>query len=269
MTTPQLCLLTIGISSCLAGETVRYDGKHKHYPVIHSLFRHFAALTPICPEVGAGLSTPRAAIELININNQLFAKGRDNNSLDVSQVLYDYVSIKMPSLACLDGYLLKSKSPSCGINDTPIKKEKYIYSGSGIFAEAITTTYPHLPLIDENVLTKLPQLISFVGKMYAYQAWKQLQVSAKNNKQQAFNLLIHFHQTYRSQLILRSENETLQLESYINNSKDQQINQREYYKQYGQSFFSLLQQPLNNNSNLFSYSQQEQDLLKQITESFS
>jgi uncharacterized protein YbbK (DUF523 family) len=155
----------IAISACLAGEVVRYDGASK--PLVDSDFfeQHFQ-LIPICPEVGAGLQVPRPPVQLVQTRQGVRAKGRDDPSIDVTDVLLAYreISLKKLSKEAICGYIFKSRSPSCGLTSTPIFNEDGVQTGlgSGIQASYFQQQMPWLVLREETQLDDIDVRLHFL-----------------------------------------------------------------------------------------------------------
>lgn len=162
----------IGVSRCLLGDAVRYDGQSKPCAiVIDKLADHFE-LIPVCPEVEAGLTIPRPPVQLTGSIEQPRLIGRDNPSIDVTDLMHDYCQKKIPSLNELSGFILKSRSPSCGLHSAPVFIDEDIVTETsiGVFARALQAAYPDLPMIEEtqldspNTLDKFIQSISQIKK---------------------------------------------------------------------------------------------------------
>ena len=146
--------LRIGVSSCLLGQKVRYNGGHKRDNwIARTLARHFE-LVPICPEVAIGLGVPRAPIQLVRQGHKVRAVGVASASLDVTDALAGYGRRMARSLPDLCGYIFKSRSPSCGIAGVALQDEHGIAVGShaGIYAAAFTRRQKQLPVVDEEEL---------------------------------------------------------------------------------------------------------------------
>lgn len=148
--------VAIGVSSCLLGENVRHDGGNKLNEYITTILATEFILVPCCPEVAIGLGTPRPPIQLTEQNNHLRALGRDDPSIDVTEQLQQLGKTFSEENKIICGYIFKSRSPSCGLNDTVIKTETGDKTGIGLFAASIQTHLPHLPVIDEIKLA-LPE----------------------------------------------------------------------------------------------------------------
>ena len=157
----------VGVSQCLLGDAVRYDGLSKpDLTVIEELSQTFE-LVPVCPEVEAGMGIPRPAVQLTEDPKDPNVTGRDDDSLDVTLILQDYSEQKMPDLNDLSGFIFKSRSPSCGLNSTPvyIDNQAISLSSRGIFARALTRTFPELPVIEEIDFIPRKNLDDFIEQV--------------------------------------------------------------------------------------------------------
>tara|TARA_R110000868_G_scaffold117600_17_gene312676 strand:- start:24941 stop:25477 length:537 start_codon:yes stop_codon:yes gene_type:complete len=142
------------ISSCLLGNNVRYDGGHKSHQGVRSLaliFSHYA----ICPELEMGLGAPRPSIAWYG--DRLL---ENDTQIDHTALATSTATKLLPTLEEPLAIILKSKSPSCGLNDVAVK-------GRGFFAEAALKKYPNVPVADENALTSSNELILFAKKLGA------------------------------------------------------------------------------------------------------
>ena len=161
---------TIGVSRCLLGDAVRYDGDAKpHDIVIHQLSQLFE-IVPVCPEVEAGLSIPRPPVQLTQSIDHPHVTGRDKPELDVTEQLQTYCDKRPKQLNQLSGFVFKSRSPSCGLDSTPvfIEGECVTETSRGIFARAMTTMYSQLPVIEETGLEIPDQYQQFVNAVIRY-----------------------------------------------------------------------------------------------------
>jgi uncharacterized protein YbbK (DUF523 family) len=156
----------VAVSACLAGEKVRYDGADKLLSM-HSLLQAELSLIPICPEIGAGLGVPRPPVQLIEINGDIHAQGRDDRNLDVTRSLQRYAQHSLRQLTdqySLCGYLWKSRSPSCGLDSTPLFDKQGIEIGrtSGFQAGYFRHHLPHINHCEETALLSERAAIIFV-----------------------------------------------------------------------------------------------------------
>lgn len=149
----------VAISRCLQGDPVRYDGNSKPLALLAHLSEQLE-LIPVCPEVEAGLSTPRAPVQLVisdrTDNTAPRALGRDDPALDITTLLYEQCHRSAEQLRQLgiSGYLFKSRSPSCGLGSTPLfnAKGEQLSLTSGLQAAAISEAMPWLALFEETEL---------------------------------------------------------------------------------------------------------------------
>ena len=168
----------VGISSCLLGQSVRYDGGHCHSSICKDTLQTHFQYIPFCPEVSAGFGTPRAPMNLVGTlsKHQLkyaenIAGYPDKASFDLSEKLAEGFSTKLDQAAELDGYITKSRSPSCGLGTTPLYSESMGLkpeTGSGVFISALVERYPKLPIIDETKLENQIIREQFIADVTAY-----------------------------------------------------------------------------------------------------
>lgn len=145
-------MIKLGVSACLMGQKVRYDGKDKHI----DLDKHFDPciyqLIPICPEVEMGLPIPRSPIQIIN-NGSIKLVQVDNNDIDYTQQMQTWFLDNTEKLSQFSGFILKSKSPSCGNGTTPVHdKSKATSLSDGLFVRLLKKQFPNVIIIDEKQL---------------------------------------------------------------------------------------------------------------------
>jgi uncharacterized protein YbbK (DUF523 family) len=159
----------IGVSQCLLGDAVRYDGQSKSNQIIRQQLSQLFELLPVCPEVEAGLSVPRPPIQLTSsiINPKI--TGRDDPALDVTETLMAYCNSRPAELKQLAGFIFKSRSPSCGLNSTPvfINGECATATSRGVFAREFCNHYPQLPVIEDSELENRYKLEEFIQSVMA------------------------------------------------------------------------------------------------------
>lgn len=141
------------VSACLLGEPVRYDGGDKSDTLIRTLLAEKCDIFPLCPEAEAGLGIPRPPVQLVrNEGGMIEVLGVDADH-DVTGALRDFSHRSIAKLVGrIDGAVLKSRSPSCGIDSTPVfdEQRRQVDTGPGIFAQALLVHMPRLPMIDEE-----------------------------------------------------------------------------------------------------------------------
>ena len=145
----------LGISSCLLGAYVRYDGGHKLNGSLKEAFGAFVEYVPVCPEVECGLGVPRESMRLEGdaSNPRLVTTG---SNLDRTDLLLNWANKRVPELAAenLCCFVFKKNSPSCGMERVKVhsKKGMTAETGVGIFARIFIKCFPELPVEDEGRL---------------------------------------------------------------------------------------------------------------------
>ena len=140
--------IRIGISACLLGEKVRFDGGHKQDPFLTGTFGRFVEWVPVCPEVEAGLGTPREAMRLVRTQDGVRLL-TVKTARDLTATLDDYAERRVEALATeeLCGYVLKKDSPSCGLERVKVYGAHSVpaKSGRGRFAVRLVERFPDCP----------------------------------------------------------------------------------------------------------------------------
>ena len=144
----------VAVSQCLLGDAVRYDGKSKANQIVLEQLAPLFEFIAICPEVEAGLSIPRPPVQLTGSIQKPELIGRDDVSINVTDIMRQYCNTKPATLNHLSGFIFKSRSPSCGLNSTPvfIDGQCVTETATGVFAQAIKNNYPNLPVIEDSQL---------------------------------------------------------------------------------------------------------------------
>jgi len=148
----------IGVSSCLLGQEVRFDGGHKRDQFFAGTFSKFAEYVPICPEVSIGLGVPRAPIRLVGNPDTPSAVSADDPTMDVTAPLQSFAKDTVQALGDISGYVLKKGSPSCGMERVRVYSKEGGAAqgkGQGIFARVLMDHMPLLPVEEEGRLRAL------------------------------------------------------------------------------------------------------------------
>ncbi len=143
------------VSKCLGFDHCRYDGSIIPDPVVDSL-RPWVEFIPVCPEVELGLGAPRPPVRLVRVGGEVRllqpATGRD-----LTDAMRAFAASFLDGLPPVDGFLLKNRSPSCGVKDAKVyaapEKAPAVGAGPGMFGEAVQARFPDLPVEDEGRLT--------------------------------------------------------------------------------------------------------------------
>ena len=168
--------IKIGVSACLLGKKVRFDGGHKRSRfVTDALAGHFEFVA-FCPEVAIGMGTPRQPIRLVGDERDPQAVGVKTPELNVSQPLRSYGKKVAGDIHKLCGFILKKDSPSCGMERVKVYNDKGMpeRSGTGLFAREIIKANPLLPVEEEGRLNDADLRDNFITRVYVYARWKSL-----------------------------------------------------------------------------------------------
>jgi uncharacterized protein YbgA (DUF1722 family)/uncharacterized protein YbbK (DUF523 family) len=168
--------IRIGVSSCLLGQNVRYDGGHKKDDFVTGLLGRFVDFVPICPEVEVGMSIPRPTIRLER-HGEAIRLVDPRNGVDHTEAMERWAARKVSEIEKLDlcGYVLKKDSPSCGMERVRVyAKGAPTKTGRGIFAAALLDRMPLLPVEEEGRLNDPELRENFVERVFAYRRLKDL-----------------------------------------------------------------------------------------------
>ena len=208
--------IKIGISSCLLGHEVRYDGGHKRSVLCTQTMSDMFEFVPVCPEVGIGLPIPRPTIHLVGDSLTAQAVMSTNHTINYTTNLEAYGRQKVLENSAWSGYIFMEQSPSCGLFTVkiyPQEKGSVIENGRGLYAKVITDIQPLLPVEESRRLEDLQVRESFMTRVFAYSDWQQLQ-----SKGITLPLLIDFHKRYKYSLMAHSPGNYLLLESLLENA---------------------------------------------------
>lgn len=177
MSEPTAPPIRVGISACLLGEKVRFDGGHKRDAYLMETFGRYVEWVPVCAEVEMGLGTPREALRLVRIEGGVRLV-TPKTGADHTEAMRAYAGRRVAELAKQDlcGYILKKGSPSCGMERVRVFDARGVpaKSGRGLFAEALLQHYPHLPLEEEGRLSDPRLRENFVERVFAYRRLRTL-----------------------------------------------------------------------------------------------
>ncbi|MCW9046520.1 MAG: DUF523 and DUF1722 domain-containing protein [Gammaproteobacteria bacterium] len=197
----KLSLPLLGVSACLLGKEVRFDGGHKKNSFILSSLSSYINFESVCPEMEAGFGMPRPAMQLRQRGEEVrlvFSKNPEN---DVTDQLINYSSSKVNKLEHLDGFIFKKDSPSCGAFRVPLVIHEEGFKnrqGVGLFAKTFIDQYPLIPVEDEGRLNDAAICENFFERVYAYRRWKKISNANENVKG-----LIDFHARHKLMLMAR------------------------------------------------------------------
>lgn len=173
--------IAVGISSCLLGEEVRYDGGHKRDAYINGTLADYFDFVPVCPEVAIGLGTPRQPIRLIREKGdsarEARVQGVRDPELDVTDELAEYGRAQAAELTGIHGYIFKRASPSCGMERVKVFTPDGHPAGKdgvGAYAAAFMAQRPDLPVEEEGRLGDPGLRDAFIERVFIRYRWQYL-----------------------------------------------------------------------------------------------
>lgn len=189
------------VSKCLGFEACRYDGSIIPNPVVDAL-REFADFIPVCPEVEIGLGVPRPSLRLVQQAGAVRllqpATGRD-----LTEEMETFSRRFLESLPPVDGFILKGRSPSCGIKDAKVyagtEKSPVVTHRSGVFGGLVRVFFPTLPVEDDGRLTNREIREHFYTAIFALAALREVGASGRMGD------LVRFHTRYKFLLMALSQ----------------------------------------------------------------
>lgn len=194
----------LGISSCLLGQEVRYNGGHKRDAFLTDTFGQFVEWVPVCPEVELGMGTPRPPIRLETSAGGPLRLVMPSTGEDYTAAMREYSERRVADLgeARLDGYVLKKDSPSCGLERVKVYGSGGSPSrhGRGLFAEALAERFPHLPLEEEGRLNDPLLRESFVTRVFVHHRWREGEEEGWTRAG-----LMRFHERHKYLLMARNQ----------------------------------------------------------------
>jgi uncharacterized protein YbgA (DUF1722 family)/uncharacterized protein YbbK (DUF523 family) len=228
--------IRVGISSCLLGEAVRFDGGHKRDGFLTDTFGRFVEWVPVCPEVECGLGTPRESMRLVRADGSIRLL-TVKTGVDLTAQMQTYVRKRIPALVPeeLSGYVLKKDSPSCGLERVRVydRHGAPTKSGRGLFASALVERFPHLPVEEEGRLSDPKLRENFIERVFAYWRLRGLFAGAWN-----VGALVRFHTAHKLILMAHSPEAYRQLGRLTAGAKA--LPRKELVGRYTEGFMSAL-----------------------------
>lgn len=236
----------IGISSCLLGQKVRYDGQHKRDDFLTKTLGLFVEWVPVCPEVDVGMGVPRESIRLVEAAGRLQLVG-ERSGRDWTEAMQTYASQRVSELLKMgiNGYVLKKDSPSCGLERVriyPVAGKAPRRDGQGMFAQVLMDASAMLPVEEEGRLNDPKLRENFIERVFAYQRW-QLFLEEKPSA----GKLVAFHTSHKLGLMAHSEKHLRLLGRLVAQGKSRPFNA--VLEEYGRIFMETLRVPATRKKN--------------------
>ncbi|MES2821067.1 MAG: DUF523 and DUF1722 domain-containing protein [Pseudomonadota bacterium] len=167
----------LGISACLLGSEVRYNGGHKESRLCSRALNEHFDFVPVCPEVAIGLGIPREPIRLVGDPAAPRAVGTVQRERDVTAPLAEYGARMADELKGICGYIFMQQSPSCGLERVKVYQDNGMPitgGGRGIFAAAFCARHPDLPVEEDGRLNDPILRENFISRVFVYAEWQDL-----------------------------------------------------------------------------------------------
>jgi len=214
--------LKLGISACLLGERVRYNGGHKRSALCTEVLAEHFELVPVCPETAIGLGTPRPAIRLVGDPDAPRAVVPQEQNRDLTAELRAQGARVARELDDISGFVLMHKSPSCGLHRVKLYRDNgHLAEAStrGVFASSLHQQRPELPLEDEGRLHDPVLRENFLNRVFVYGRWQRLLVGGLSQQG-----LLDFHARHKYLLMATHPQQQKALGRLLSNLANQDLN---------------------------------------------
>ena len=194
--------LRIGVSQCLLGAEVRFDGGHKRNSFLTDVLSQYVEWVPVCPEVEAGFGTPREAMRLTGPPHPprllTIKKGQD-----LTEPMEKFSDQRVKELRAIDlsGFVFKRNSPSCGMERVRIYNKHGMphRQGVGIFAKTFMEQFPCIPVEEEGRLSDSRLRENFIERIFCYRRWQDLK-----QRRLTRGSIVSFHTIHKLLLLAHS-----------------------------------------------------------------
>lgn len=236
--TPDARPLRIGVSSCVIGEEVRWNGGHSRQRYLTDMLGPFVEYVPVCPEVEVGMGVPRPTVRLVR-EGETIRMIDPKNEVDWTSSMNRLSRSRASDLAGedLSGFVLKKDSPTCGVfrvriyTDTGVER-----NGRGLFADALIRRMPHLPIEEEGRLNDARIRENFVERIFAYRRVKGL-----FRPRWTVGDVVAFHT--REKLLLRAHDERGYRELGKSVAAAKSIPRAAFADDYADRFMAIMKRP--------------------------
>lgn len=230
--------IRIGVSSCVIGEEVRWNGGHSRQRYLTDMLGPFVEYVPVCPEVEVGMGVPRPTVRLVREGDELRMID-PKNEVDWTSSMQRLSRTRSSELADegLHGFVLKKDSPTCGVFRVRIYTDSGVErNGQGLFATALIQRMPHLPVEEEGRLNDARIRENFVERVFAYRRLKDL-----FRPRWTLGDVVAFHT--REKLLLRAHDERgyRELGRLVANSKN--VPRAAFADDYADRFMAIMRRP--------------------------
>jgi uncharacterized protein YbgA (DUF1722 family)/uncharacterized protein YbbK (DUF523 family) len=228
--------LRLGVSRCLLGDEVRYDGGHKRDGFLVDVLGRYVEWVSVCPEVEAGMPIPRDAIRLVgDPRNPRLETVRGGH--DVTTTMTQFSERRVQELEDLDlsGYVFKKGSPSCGVERVRVFNQHGMPSrdGIGVFARAFIRQFPLIPVEEEGRLCNPVLRDNFIERLFSYHRWRSLSQGTVTRQ-----AIVEFHTIHKYALLAHSRPHYQTLGRLV--ARAQRFQPTDLLERYGALFMEAL-----------------------------
>ncbi|MGM0536210.1 MAG: YbgA family protein [Pseudomonadota bacterium] len=231
--------IPVGISACLMGEQVRYNGGHKRSRFCLEVLQERFAFESFCPELEAGLGVPRDPIRLVGLQGEApRVQGTRDPSLDVTERLVEVSADFAARHRHLRGFILMKGSPSCGLERVKVYHPNGMpsHADSGVFVSTLRRHFPELPLEEEARMNDPVLRENFITRVYAFDDWKRRVEAAPS-----YHALLQFHSRQKYLLMAHHVEAYRELGRYL--AESSKVALEESMAHYLQRFMAALSRP--------------------------
>ena len=229
--------IKLGVSSCLLGEKVRYDGGHKLNRYVRDTLGQYIEYVPVCPEVECGLPTPRETMRLVgDPYSPRLVTSRTN--IDHTERMLKWAAEKVKELEAenLCGFIFKSKSPSMGMERVKLYNKGGMpeKKGVGLFARAYMEHFPLYPVEEEGRLHDPRLRENFIVRIFAFKRWREVSALRKSRGN-----VVKFHTGHKMLMLAHSEKHCREMGKLVADPKA--VSLQELYDRYQELLLAGLQ----------------------------
>lgn len=226
----------IGVSRCLLGDEVRYDGGHKRDSFVVDVLGRFVEWVPVCPEIEAGMETPREAIHLVGDPRAPLVM-TIRSGQDMTPMMTTFSARRVRELTAMDlsGYIFKKGSPSCGIERVRVFNAHGMpkRDGIGVFARAFMESFPLIPVEEEGRLCDPVLRENFIERLFSYYRWRALLHGTVTAQ-----AIVEFHTIHKYALLAHSRPHYQTLGRLV--AQANRYRPKDLLARYGQIFMAAL-----------------------------
>ncbi|MGR5222530.1 YbgA family protein [Vibrio parahaemolyticus] len=220
--------VTVGISSCLLGEKVRFDSGHKQSTYVNKELRDYFDFVSVCPEVGMGLPVPRPTIRLMTNEERIALVETKDETKDYTDGMVQFSRQKVAELKDTEmcGYIVCAKSPSCGMERVKVYSRGHASTdGVGLYTKHLMETMPWLPVEEDGRLNDPVLKENFISRVYGLRDfYRSMEGEPTPGK------IVAFHSRYKLTLMAHSPSYYKELGRLVANQKDYE--EQDFYQTY-------------------------------------